>query len=46
MPKEYIVDNKVILDIELMNKISSPGAVGKNDGRFLGIAVSNIEYYE
>lgn len=46
VPKEYIVDNKVILDIELMNKISSPGAVGKNDGRFLGIAVSNIEYYE
>lgn len=46
VPKECIIDNKIILDIELSNKISSPSAVGRNDGRLLGVAVSNIEYYE
>lgn len=46
VPKTLIVDNKIILEIELSNKISSPSAVGRNDGRLLGIAVSNIEYYE
>lgn len=46
VPKTLIVDNKIILDIELSNKLSSPSAVGRNDGRLLGAAVSHIEYYE
>lgn len=46
VPKKLIVDNKIILDITLSNNISTPSAVGRKDGRLLGIAVSNIEYYE
>lgn len=46
VPKEYIIDNKIILDITLSNNISTPSAVGRKDGRLLGVAVSNIEYYE
>ena len=46
VPKTLIDDNKIILDIELSNKLSSPSAVGRNDGRLLGAAVSHIEYYE
>lgn len=46
VPKKLIVDNKIILDITLSNNISTPSAVGRKDGRLLGVAVSNIEYYE
>ena len=46
VPKTLIADNKIILDIELSNKLSSPSAVERNDGRLLGAAVSHIEYYE
>lgn len=46
VPKKLIVDNKIIIDIVLSDNISSPSAVGRNDGRLLGVAVSNIEYYE